>query len=132
LKDFTNTHLQEGDLWAGGQLLVWKPEHAGDRMDLPFSIASPGMKRIYITAALTPGSGKFSVLLDGQRLRTADGEDVINLFRPHRILLRNFPLKSVELAEGKHILTLESREAADRGDSSEIGIDFIWVQALGK
>jgi hypothetical protein len=132
LKDSTNTHLQEGDLWAGGQLLVWNPRKAGDRMDLTLDIASPGMKRIYITAALTPGSGKFSVLLDGQRLRTADGEDVINLFRPHRILLRNFPLKSVELAEGKHILTLESREAADRGDSSEIGIDFIWVQALGK
>ncbi len=132
LKDSTDTQLQEGDLWAGGQLLVWKPKKAGDRMDLTFNIASPGKKNIYITASLTPQSGKFAVLLDGRLLRTADEEEVIDLFRPYGTLLRNFPLKTVELAEGRHTLTLESRVGADRGGPPEIGIDFVWVQTLDR
>jgi hypothetical protein len=132
LKDSANTHLREGDLWAGGQLLVWEPQKIGDRKDLTLNMTSPGMKKIYITAALTPRSGKFAVLLDGRPLRTDDDEEVIDLFRPYRTLLRNFALKTVELAEGKHTLTLESRGTADRSGLEDIGIDFVWVQTVEK
>ena len=132
LTDSSSTYIVEGDLWEGGKLLIWEPINPGDRKDLAFSVDSPGEKRIYITAALTPRSGTFSVLLNGQPLLTSDDSEIVDLYRPFRTLLRNFAFKTLELTEGTHTLTLEYRGATERAGFPEIGIDFIWVQNIQK
>jgi hypothetical protein len=132
ISDNTNTRMFAGDLWAGGELLVWKPESSGEQKDFTFAVDSPGEKRIYITAALTPRSGKFSVLLDGEPLLTSQDSDTVDLYRPFRTLLRNIRLKSLEMTEGEHTLTLVYRGSIENVDHPEIGIDFIWIQDILK
>jgi len=130
LTDSTNTRTMKGRLWSEGKLLVWEPANPGERKDLSFSVDSTGEKRIYITAALTPRSGIFSVFLDGQPLLKTDDSQTIDLYRPFRTLLRNFTFKPVVLTEGNHTLTLEYRGATERAGLPEIGIDFIWIQDI--
>jgi len=130
LIDTANTRIANGSLWAGGKLLVWEPRNPMDRKDFTFDVDSPGEKRIYLTAALTPRSGILSVYLDGQPLLTSDDSATIDLYRPFRTLLRNFSFKPVELTEGQHTLALEYKSAPQRAGLPEIGIDFIWIQDI--
>jgi hypothetical protein len=69
-------------------------------------------------------SGAFSARVDGQALDF--GRPAVDLHRPHRILLRNFLPKPVELKKGARRLELQSAGPAAGGN--EIGIDFLWVQ----
>jgi len=128
VKDKQDTSLNDGNLWAGSKLFVWKPKNIGDR--LSFNIPNPetGKRRIYITAALTPRSGKLGVLFDGKPAVLSDDTDEIDLYRPYRTLSRNFNMKSLDLPAGEYILTLEYRGSPSAVKEPEIGIDFIWVQ----
>ena len=130
LSDSSHTHLIDGDLWTGGKLLVWEPTKTGDQKNFLITVNSPGEKRINLTAALTPRSGRFSVFLDGQPLPASDDIDTIDLYRPFRTLLRNFVFKPVALAAGNHTLSIEYKGAAERAGLPEIGIDFIWIQDI--
>jgi hypothetical protein len=121
-----------GNLWAGGELLVWEPRNPGEQKDFTFTVDSPGEKRMYITAALTPRSGKISVLLDGEPLWTSQESDTVDLYRPFRTLLRNFRFKNLEMSGGEHVLTLVYKGATENVVNPEIGIDFIWIQDIQK
>jgi hypothetical protein len=130
LGDRSNTRFQEGRLWAGGKLLLWTPQKKGESKDFAFKIDKLGKYRIYITAALTPRSGRFSVLLNGEPLPQRGQESDIDLHRPYRTLLRNFALREMSLKPGEHTLTLTFTGAPESISIPEIGIDFIWIQAL--
>lgn len=125
-----NTRLQEGDLWAGGKLLVWTPKAVGDRINFTVNIDSPGKKRIHLAAALTPQSGKFGVLLDNKPVLRDSGEETIDLYQPHRTLLRDFLFQDIELEPGKHTFSLEYKGVTEQVELPEIGIDFVWVQTV--
>ena len=130
LADRKNTVLRDGPLWAGGHLLVWKPEKPGERKKLKIKVDSPGKTQIHITAALTPNSGRAAAWLDGLPAEGAGKPATIDLFDPFRTLLRTFSLEPRDLSLGEHTLIIEY-EGANAGLSRpEIGLDFIWVQKL--
>jgi hypothetical protein len=128
LRDRENTRVRNGDLWAGSKLLVWTPKKAGDRKDFIVQINSGGTKQVHVTAALTPLSGKFSLLLDKQTLPLDNDTAVVDLNKPYRTLLRDFSFKARELKEGEHTLTIEFKGTTGLIERPEIGIDFFWVQ----
>ncbi len=117
-------------MWARGTLCVWSPEKLGEKKDFKFTTDSDGEKRICITAAMSPQSGKVTVFVDNQQVELAGNADILDLHRDFRLLLRNFPLEPIMLKEGEHILSLEYRGTAEQVTSTEIGIDFIWIQNM--
>ena len=86
LIESSNTRFLKGRLWAEGKLLVWTPEKQGESKDFVLKVDTHEKYRIYITAALNPRSGRFSVLLDGKSLPQRGQEGPIDLYRPHRTL----------------------------------------------
>jgi hypothetical protein len=132
LADTANTHIRTGNLWAGGECIFWKPGNEDEQKSLAFTVADAGKKRIFLTLALTPLSGRIKVLLDGEEIQFTETKTEIDLHRPHRILLRNFALPETELSAGEHCLTLIYSGAEPEIESPEIGIDFIWVQSIHK
>jgi len=129
VKDKSNTLIRDGRMWEGSKLFVWKPEKIHDQKVLTFPVKTTGNKRIYLTAALTPSSGQFSVTVDGKPALFADKSESVDLYRPYRTLSRNFSLKVIALKQGEHTLTLKYTGANDAVTNPEIGIDFIWVQS---
>jgi len=122
------TGLKKGSLWAGGKLLVWNPEKPGDSRNFSFQVKEKGTKRIHFAAALSPSSGRISVLVDNTPTAFAGKQEIVDLYRPFRILLRNFTLPPMELEPGEHTLTLKYEGAEAQVKKPEIGIDFIWIQ----
>ncbi len=127
-----NTHLNSNPLWAGGECLFWRPENEGEQKTLAFTIVDAGKKRIFLTLALTPLSGKIKVVLDGKEVHFTEAKTEIDLHRPHRILLRNFALPETELSAGEHQLTLVYSGAEPEIEAPVIGIDFIWIQSINE
>jgi hypothetical protein len=130
LTEHSNTHFLQGRIWAEGKLLIWTPKEQGETKDFVLRVDTQGKYRIYITAALTPRSGRFSVLLNGKPLPRRGQEENIDLFRPHRTLLRNYALQEISLKPGDITLSLVFNGARDELAAPEIGIDFIWIQTL--
>jgi len=122
------TYFERGKLWAGGKLLVWNPEKIGESKTFIFKIEKKGKKRIHFAAALTPGSGKVSILVDGKPTPLSNKKGIVDLYRPFRTLLRNFTLPPMEFERGEHALTLKFEGAEPQLKKPEIGVDFIWIQ----
>lgn len=130
LTDGRATRLEPGRLWAGGKVLIWTPEKAGDRKAMTFAVDSPGRKQLHVTAALTPRAGRMSVRLDGYQLNLEGGDATIDLHCPSGMLLRDFALEPVELVKGVHTVVFEFKDAEKTIVRPEIGLDFIWVQKV--
>jgi hypothetical protein len=128
LSDRTNTSVRAGALWAGGRLLVWTPGRPGETKSFRIPVDAAGKTTVHITAALTPGSGRFAARIDG-RPAGADAKPLgVDLFDPFRTLLRTFSFEAEDLTPGPHTLVLEYTGAEERVARPEIGLDFIWVQ----
>lgn len=120
-----NTKIVSGRLWSGGQLLVWDPKHSGDKLDLTLPITKDGTYKIYITARLTHGSGSFKATINGSDFTNDGGK--VDLNCTHGILSRTFSSRPFKLKEGGQKLTLESLQP-----DKPVGIDFIWIQKVGR
>ncbi|MFH1942734.1 MAG: glycoside hydrolase family 172 protein [bacterium] len=132
LAERRNTRLEQGRLWAGGRVLIWTPEKIGDSKSFSIPVNVAGKKRITITAAMTPRSGRMTVLLDGAPLSLTNESETVDLYRPYRTLLRNFTLVTAELSRGLHTLTCVYSGTEATIPRPEIGIDFIWVQNIDR
>jgi hypothetical protein len=122
LEGETSPSFREGPLWAGGRLLVWEPDQAGEELTLRVPVAEDGEYNIALTAARHPGAGSFSASIDGTPLELDGRPGPAELSVPHGTLSRNFKSQSVTLAGGAHALTLRSEAPGD------IGVDFVWVR----
>ena len=122
VSDRTLSRLDQGRLWAGGQLLVWTPTTKGDKKAFPFSIESAGKKQVNVTLAMTARAGSVAFFVDGKPVGDAD------LTCADRTLNRNVALKPLELTQGDHTLTLALKSLSKGSAQTEIGIDFFWVQ----
>jgi hypothetical protein len=122
------THFSKDPLWADGEVLVWTPKNRGDTRSFSFPVDEIGKKRIHIALALTPDSGQISFLLDGEKIVLSNKKDILDLYRPYRILLRNFTFPAQDFEAGRHILTLKFEGANPQIEEPEIGIDFLWIQ----
>jgi hypothetical protein len=130
ITDRGNTRFRSGRIWAGSRLLVWNPREEGERKTFRIPIAESGTYRIHVTAALTPRSGRIALAVGGQDVPLRSGQDVMDLHRPHRTLLRDFPVQDRQLDRGLHSLVLTYLEAKEDIEAPEIGIDFIWIQKI--
>lgn len=132
--DSSRTRLDEGALWAGGQLFVWEPEQEGDSLQITLPVSEQGSYRLYLTVAQDSTSGMFSSHLDGERLEMHSfmvdhpSAERLNLYKPHRQALRSYRTAPLELETGEHSLRLQY-EGHEDGAGSDIGIDFIWLQS---
>lgn len=132
IKSRLRIHYKKGKLWAGGKLLIWNPQKIGESKNFTFNIEEEGEKRIHFAAALTPDSGKISILVDGKPTPLANKKEIVDLYRHFRILLRNFTLPPIKLEPGKYTLTLKFERADPQVEKPEVGIDFIWIQKTGR
>ncbi len=130
LTDPGATRMDAGGLWARGRTVVWTPEKAGAVKTLAFAVDSPGRKKIYLTAGLTPRAGKILLWLDGRPAILEGGGSAIDLYWASGVLSRDFALEPVDLAAGEHTLALEFQGADKVPGPPEIGLDFIWVQKV--
>jgi hypothetical protein len=127
-KDGADTAIREGRLWAEGKVLIWKPGKTGDRIEFTLPVRTAGAKRISFTAGLSPRSGRIAVLMNGKRQPLSNDDKTIDLYRPYRILLRNFHLKPTKLKSGEQTLSFEYLGAPADAGTPEILFDFIWMR----
>lgn len=114
----------QGNLWAGGEVFVWKPK-SKESLELGLMVQESGSYIVHITAALTPGSGRFYAVIDGELVGLGDEDNPIELKVPHRTLLRNFSSRKIELEKGSHTLTIHN---AGGEAGASLGLDFVWTQ----
>jgi hypothetical protein len=121
--------LASGALYAGGRLLVWPPRRVGDVLRLNVPVESSGEHRIHLVARLNPNGGTAEVWWDGEAVELTGGTSTVDLYRPHRTVMRNYTLTQRQIAAGTHVLEFVFTGARDDVERPEIGIDFVWVQA---
>ncbi len=128
ISDRIHTRRIEGRLWSEARLLVWRPRSVGESKAFSFRIQEKGMYRVHFAVALIPNSGRISYALDDRFMPLANGQETLDLQEPHRNLLRNFTLPSMELEPGWHTLIMRFEGASSEIENPDIGIDFIWIQ----
>lgn len=112
-----------GELWSGEGLVRMSSPRQGESFDLTVRVPETRRYQIVLTCALSPSSGRFSVLLDG-----ADPMPFMpDLFTPHMEMLRNFYFDTLDLEAGEHTLTISALGPGASGDGSDVGVDFAWI-----
>lgn len=131
-EELTNRRLpfQSGALYAGGRIPVWRPNAPGDALRLRVPIEADGEYRIHFVARLDPSGAMAQVRWNGEPAELRSETSTVDLYRPHRTLLRNHTLKQQPLGAGTHILEFVYQGAKEGIDRPEIGIDFVWVQEI--
>lgn len=132
ITDRRNVRFVGGSIWAGSRLLVWSPRSEGESKTFRIPISESGPYRIHVTAALTPRSGRLALAVDGEEVQLRGGQEVMDLHRSYRTLLRDFAIQDRELDQGRHTLVLTYLGAREEIQSPEIGIDFIWIQKINQ
>jgi hypothetical protein len=122
--------VDQDNIFAGGELMVWKPESDKEKLILEIPVSEDGNYKIWFTAALTPNSGKFGPSLNGKKWKFAGGESEFDLYVPYRTLLRNYGLEPIKLKGGENLEITVHFNGAENAWEPEIGIDFIWLQKL--
>jgi hypothetical protein len=130
LENKKSHRLIQGNLWEKGELCLWMPDKEGDRLEFTLPVDSAGKKRLHMVAALAPWSGKVALHLDGKKLEAGRMKEPVDLYRPHRTLLRNFTLMTGLLSRGRHTLTLEFLGAPAGVARPAVGVDFFWIQDM--
>ncbi|MFB3789367.1 MAG: DUF2961 domain-containing protein [bacterium] len=128
VKDKPPVTLRKHALWSGGQVMVWNPEKVGDELRFEVPISESGKYSIRLMTALTPASGRFTVRLNDRKLECGQENGVIDLYVPHRTLLRDFASEPAALDRGKHTLTLRYEGKAEGSPGNDIGVDVVWIQ----
>lgn len=121
----SNQHTEKGELWAGGNILMWSPIHKGDqiRFTVPVDKAVRG-NRILITCAHLPEGGNVSVYLNGEIVEF-NRSTVIDLSEPYHQVLRNHTSMPVSLMKGTNEIMVEY---VGEAENKKVGIDFFWIR----
>jgi hypothetical protein len=119
-----DSKVEREKLGSGGEILTWRPEQTNDELVFRINQPDEGNYTIGITVVHMPAGGKISIHLNGKALKF-DGDHKIDLFDPHRKLLRNHFSEISSLSAGKNDL----RIMYEGPDSEKIvGIDFFWFR----
>ena len=116
-----NISLVPGRIWAGGQLLEWNPQQAGEKLELQLPVTEEGKYMVYITARLSSSSGSVHAKINGSLFNKEN--ELINLKTDSGILSRTFNSSFFSFKRGSQKLILESSQPRQT-----VGIDFIWIQ----
>lgn len=122
---------EPGDLYSGGQAVIWRPRGPEDVWRITVPVTEEGEYRIHLVARLDSRSPSVTFGVDGEEAPLTSGTRSVDLHRPYRTLLREFTLQTQHLAQGRH--TLDIRYETGRNDTapSAMGLDFLWVQKVG-
>jgi hypothetical protein len=121
----SNCNVEEGNIWAGGKILMWTPSKNKERIAFRFSSDKDiENTRIGLTLAHSPDGGKISVFLNGKILKYGDKE-TISLFEPYHQLLDNHFSGLVRIVKGRNELIIESQTEIP---GKKAGFDFIWFK----
>jgi hypothetical protein len=123
-----HTTLEQGSLWAGGQLLVWHPAKAGEELELDLPVADDGEYAVHAAFAHTDWAGCVSLRLDENLVAFSGRSEIIDLRVPHRVLSRQYGTDPLPLTQGKHVLTLRYEGAAEGVTEPAVGVDYIAIQ----
>ncbi len=118
--------MESDKLWAGGKLLRWKPKAAGEELAFTFPVPEKGRYNVSAAFALDKDSGRITAFVNDNKTPLAGGP--IDLFRPHRTLLRVMRGPERELPEGECVLKLRYEGPSGTAETGSVGIDFIWLQ----
>jgi hypothetical protein len=120
--------IEQDNLWAGGQLLIWHPRAKSEQLELRVPVLDGGKHALHLGLALDQHAGRISVTLDGKKIGFGDQSGVIDLHTPHRLLSRQYGSDPVDLAKGEHVLRLQYEGAPDAVAEPRIGVDYVAVQ----
>ena len=118
----------EGNLWAGSELMLWRPSEVGEQLTLRVSIPETARFRICLGLKLDNTSGLVSALLDGEPINFGGRMEPVDLYKQYRKLLRQYNTDVMEMSAGYHDLTLVFKGAAEDLDGPTIGIDYVALQ----
>jgi len=121
--------IESGPLWAGGQLLVWRPIGPGD--ELRFVLPTPDEAHYgpFVCLRLDARGGRVSARFAGTPLRFEQGGEAISLFDPHRVLARQYDGQELQLPGGTHEFVLRYEGPVDGGAGTPaIGIDYLGLR----
>jgi hypothetical protein len=107
--------LQSGRLYAGGYVPVWRPARPGDAMRLSVPVGADGEYRIHFVARLDRNAGTLHVNWNGEPAELRTETTSVDLYRPHRTLLRNYTLTRRQLAAGTYTLEFVFDGAPEQG-----------------
>lgn len=116
--------VEEGKLWAGGKILMWRPLNKGGQ--IRFIIRSSNQQdstNLGFTLARMPEGGSISVSVNGEKVK-CNGTETISLFEENQMVLDNYFTEKVHLNPGENEIVFESR---DDVPGRKIGIDFFWI-----
>jgi D-arabinan exo alpha-(1,3)/(1,5)-arabinofuranosidase (non-reducing end) len=117
--------IEDGDIWSGGKIVMWKPRRAGDKVKFRLNNMQDSYKtNIGFTMAHGPDGGKILISVNNNVLKFR-GNNTISLFEAGRQILDNHFSEQISLLNGINELTIES---VDTIPGKRVGIDFIWLQ----
>jgi hypothetical protein len=125
LSSGSNCRVEDGQICAGGKILMWSPVKEKERIIFRFRSDKEIEKTsIGLTLAHSPDGGTVSVFLNGKLLKYGDNE-TISLFEPDHQILDNHFSERVTIVKGLNEITIESRSEIP---GKKAGVDFIWFK----
>ena len=122
LRGRTNTSYEYDPIWAGGKVLIWKPQKAGDKINFEIN-TTEGKKDAMISFGHMPGAGKIKIYVNDKPVSTR-GDGIIDLSDEYRTLNRTHSTGNVDFVKGRNIITLENHSS----DGAKIPVDFLWIK----
>lgn len=120
-----SAHVTEGKKWAGGKILMWRPEKKGERLKFTFSNDSNANEnRIGLTMAKMPEGGLISVFVNGEKVKLG-GKEIVSLYEENLTVLDNYFTDPMKLKAGINEIAIENRE---NESGKKVGIDFLWIR----
>ncbi len=105
-------------------VLLWPVKTPGERLELPFSLATAGRYALRLTAPATPGYGRFDIAIDGATmLAPAD-------FNAAALAEADLLLGTHQLAAGAHTLSFTALPVDAAGAAAPLAVELLRVLAL--
>lgn len=120
----SNVALEQGKMWAAGNILIWNPKNKGEEISFLIRTGQTIERtNVGFTLAHSPSGGKISVLINGKPIKVDDNQTV-DLFEPNHKILANHFSEPVRLDGGINKITFISIGAAR---NKNVGFDFFWI-----
>ena len=125
IPESSTVRSEKGRLWAGGTILVWKPNNKGERIKFNISCAQKVENAaIGFTLSHSPEGSTVALILNRKPVKF-DGNETVNTFEPFQTILANHFSEPVRLEKGLNEVIFEPR---DYEPGKKIGIDFFWLK----
>jgi hypothetical protein len=125
ISESPSVKAEQGKLWAGGSIMMWKPLKIGEKIKFNLS-SSENVENTTLGLTLSHNreGGKVAFAVNGKKI-TFDGEETVNTNEPFQTILANHFSEPVNLKKGLNELIIESMDTCH---GKKTGIDFVWLK----